>query len=341
MTADDQPIGRDAPPSTRALETVARRVAHGGVVLFPTETVYGIGASVTASAAIQRIYQIKNRPPTQPLIVHVRDHRALERFGKDLPSCAHALAQAFWPGPLTLVVSRHERLDASVTGGGPTVGIRAPDHPATLALLTRLEALEGHVAGLAGTSANVHGQPPPTRFSDLAAALERATIDGASFAQIDGGDCSLGVESTVLALTGPRPRILRHGGVSLESLAAALGCSLHDIDGAAPPIAAPKPVPQSPGATAGRAHIVSFSGKPPAAAMQADAWLIIRAAPASMDSARVIALGASIEAFGRGLYDALARARRSNARAIYVERMPDEGLGRAINARLDRFGHRA
>ncbi len=203
-------------PDPRALAAPAAALAAGALVAFPTETVYGLGADAWNPAALARIYAVKGRPATDPLIVHVLDWPAARalvdpRADRPLLDLAARLAAAFWPGPLTLVLPRHPRLPLEVTGGGPSVALRAPAHP----VARRLLALAG--VPVAAPSANRFGGVSPTSADDVLADLGPG-LDWL----VDGGPCPLGLESTVLDLRGPRPRILRPGGVSREALAALL-----------------------------------------------------------------------------------------------------------------------
>ena len=178
----------------------------GGLVAFPTETVYGLGADAANPAALRRLYAVKARPPTHPVIVHVAGTAGLDQWARDVPAVAHALADACWPGPLTLVLPRRERVPDEVTGGRDTVGLRVPDHPLALRLL------RGFGGGIAAPSANRFGRVSPTRASDV-----RADLGGDVDVVLDGGPCIVGVESTIVDCTS-EPVILRPGGVTTERI---------------------------------------------------------------------------------------------------------------------------
>ncbi|MBX6378963.1 MAG: threonylcarbamoyl-AMP synthase, partial [Clostridia bacterium] len=189
-----------------AVATAATILRHGGLVAFPTETVYGLGADAFNEDAVRRIFAVKGRPPDNPLIVHVAGPRDVGRLSLE-PSAARALIAAFWPGPLTLVLPRRPEVPAVVAAGLDSVAVRCPAHPVARALIA--------AAGtpLAAPSANRSGRPSPTWAADVL-----ADLGGLIDAVLDGGPCPVGVESTVVDLTGPRPVLLRPGGVTVEAL---------------------------------------------------------------------------------------------------------------------------
>ena len=195
-----------------AIEEAARIIRHGGLVAFPTETVYGLGADACNPLAVARIFEAKRRPRMDPLIVHVADAESARLYGHFPEGVATALMRRFWPGPLTLVVPKSERVPPIVTAGLATVAIRMPAHDAALALIRTSGC------ALAAPSANPFGRISPTEAGHVAEQLA-GRID----LILDGGRCAVGVESTVLALTGKYPRILRAGGVPPEALQDVLG----------------------------------------------------------------------------------------------------------------------
>lgn len=208
-------------------EEIARAAAilkSGGVVAFPTETVYGLGADASNPQAVAKIYALKGRPSNHPVIVHLASAAMLGDWAHDVPERASRLAVRFWPGPLTLVLRRGPRVPDAVTGGQDTVAIRVPAHPVARALL---EAFGG---GIAAPSANRFG-----RVSTTTAAHVRAEFGAALECVLDGGECDVGIESTIVDLSGPQPTLLRPGGVPLAALEDALGEEL-----AAPGAAAPR-----------------------------------------------------------------------------------------------------
>ncbi len=199
----------------QSLEKAAAIINRGGLVAFPTETVYGLGADATNAEAVKSIFSAKGRPADNPLIVHLSDHNQLNLVARDVPCEAKHLAKKFWPGPLSLVLHRSEYIPADVSAGLPSVAIRMPDHPVALSLI-KLAGMP-----LAAPSANKSGRPSPTSYRHV---LEDLT--GKIDAVIKSSICKIGIESTVLDLTGPSPSILRPGGLSKEDLEKALGCNI-------------------------------------------------------------------------------------------------------------------
>ena len=184
----------------------------GGVVAFPTETVYGLGADATNADAVRKIFAIKGRPSTNPLICHVADANVARRYARDWPLAASLLAERFWPGALSLVLPNHESIVPQVTGGRDTVALRVPNHELTLQLL-RIVALP-----IAGPSANKSNHVSPTTAQHV-----RDELGDAVDMILEGGPCTVGIESTVVDLSGARPIILRPGGVSREQIEAVIG----------------------------------------------------------------------------------------------------------------------
>src|SRR5262245_5420312 len=179
----------------------------GGLVAFPTETVYGLGADASSDAAAARIFAAKGRPRGHPLIVHLAEGARLDDWARDVPETARRLARAAWPGPLTIIVRRGPRVAAAVTGGADTVGLRVPAHPVAQALL------RGFGGGIAAPSANRFGRVSPTTADHVAADLG-ADVDYI----LDGGPCAVGVESTIIDLSRGRAVLLRPGGLPREAI---------------------------------------------------------------------------------------------------------------------------
>ncbi len=201
-----------------AVREAAAILREGGLVAFPTETVYGLGAAAGNSAAVHKIFAAKQRPPDNPLIVHLTSMEQVRELTLALPPAAYLLAERFWPGPLTLVLPKNATLPAVTTAGLPSVAVRIPAHPLALALLKEA------ALPVAAPSANLSGSPSPTT-----AAHVLADLAGRIDAVLDGGSCPVGVESTVVSLLGPKPAILRPGGVTLEMLRGVLGEELVDL----------------------------------------------------------------------------------------------------------------
>jgi len=214
-------VGSATPASamTAQLAEVSRAAAllrAGELVAFPTETVYGLGADAGNPLAIGKIFAAKGRPADHPLIVHLPDASHLERWAVDIPEAVGKLAAAFWPGPLTLILKRHRSVLDAVTGGQDTVGLRVPDHPLALQLLREFAGAGG--GGLSAPSANRFGRVSPTTAAHVHEEL------GSAVAMIlDGGPCAVGIESTILDLSGGEPRILRPGMLDAAAIGAVLG----------------------------------------------------------------------------------------------------------------------
>ncbi len=194
------------------ISRAAALLRAGELVAFPTETVYGLGADASNPGAIATIFAAKGRPADHPLIVHLPDASQLERWAVDIPEAAHGLAAAFWPGPLTLILRRHPSVSDAITGGQDTVGLRVPNHPLALQLLREFGG------GVAAPSANRFGRVSPTT-----AAHVRDELGAAVSMILDGGPCAVGIESTILDLSGDRARILRPGMLDAAALADVLG----------------------------------------------------------------------------------------------------------------------
>ena len=195
------------------IQEAAAIIKQGGLLGIPTETVYGLGADALNEDAVRRIFEAKGRPQDNPLILHVpNDVTWLERYCHDVPETAYRLAEKFWPGPLTMILPRREIVPLQTTGGLDTVGIRCPDHPVTQAIIAAANV------PIAAPSGNTSGRPSPTTAQHM---IE--DMDGKIDAIVDGGPCSVGVESTIIDLTVTPPRLLRPGGLPLEKLEAVLG----------------------------------------------------------------------------------------------------------------------
>ena len=195
-----------------------RLLRQGRLVAIPTETVYGLACSAVDAQAVPQIFTVKGRPQDNPLIVHICRLEQMHELCREVPAAAYALARAFWPGPLTMVMKKTALVPDQVTAGLDTVGVRMPSHPVALAVI------EASGVPLAAPSANLSGKPSPTRFSHV-----REDLYGKVAAILDGGDCAVGVESTVLDLTCDPPRILRPGAITQEMIASVLGRT--EVDG--------------------------------------------------------------------------------------------------------------
>jgi L-threonylcarbamoyladenylate synthase len=200
----------------------AANLLSGGLVAFPTETVYGLGADACNAEAVARIYSAKGRPADHPLIVHVASMDGLGDWADDVPAYAISLARDFWPGPITLVVRRSGLAADFVTGGQDTVGVRVPDHPVALGLLEAFARAGGK--GVAAPSANRFGSVSPTTAQAVSDELRDYLADGDLI--LDGGPCDVGVESTIIDCTGDAPQILRPGAITAQMIGESTGLSV-------------------------------------------------------------------------------------------------------------------
>lgn len=196
----------------RELERAAKLLQGGGLVGIPTETVYGLGANGLDAEAVSRIFVAKGRPQDNPLILHIPEAGWLERYCERIPNSAYRLAERFWPGPMTMILPRKSFIPDVVTASLDTVGMRCPAHPLCRAIIERADV------PVAAPSGNTSGRPSPTNANDM---LE--DMDGKIDAIVDGGPCTVGVESTIIDLTCTPPRLLRPGGITLEQLRSVLG----------------------------------------------------------------------------------------------------------------------
>jgi L-threonylcarbamoyladenylate synthase len=297
----------------------------GGLVAFPTETVYGLGADASSPAAVRRIFEAKGRPADHPLIVHLGSVDALDAWAADVPPLARSLAEALWPGPLTIVLRRSARVPDAVTGGLPTVGLRVPAHPIALELL---RAFEG---GIAAPSANRFGTVSPTTAEHVRDGLgDRVDL------VLDGGASAVGVESTIVDLSGDEPGILRPGGVPREVLEALAGVPFPVRKGGeirAPGTLAAHYAPDA------RLMLVAPPDQPARAAELRARGLrvgVLAFEPnARVEGATVVDLGDSEEEAARRLYAAIREL--DDTCDVILGWPPDErGLGLAIGDRLRR-----
>lgn len=300
-------------PDAEGLQRGTEILRRGELVSFPTETVYGLGADARNDRAVARIYAAKDRPSFNPLIVHLPDASAAERYCA-FNDTARQLAQAFWPGPLTLVLPVRPGAGISklVTAGLDTLAVRVPDHPVAKGLLA---AFSGPVAA---PSANPSGKLSPTSAAHVVAGLG-AGID----AVVDGGDCAVGVESTIVSCVGA-PALLRAGGIPVEALEDCLGRPLGVVTDPEKPMA--------PGQLA--SHYAPRGKLRLNAASAEDGELLLGFGPVEADLNLSVA-GDLTEA-AANLFACLHRLDAMGAESIAVAPIPDHGLGRAINDRLRR-----
>jgi len=306
----------------------------GGLVGIPTETVYGLGANGLDPEAVGRIFTAKGRPQDNPLILHIPDPSWLERYCRNIPPAAYALAEAVWPGPLTMVLQRRENVPNAVTCGLDTVGVRCPGHPLALAVI--------RAAGVpvAAPSGNLSGRPSPTCARHM---LE--DMDGRIDAILDGGACGVGVESTIVDLTTSVPRLLRPGGLPLERLEEALGTVA--VDRAVTAQLSPGEKPRAPGMKyrhyAPRAPVVVVTGDSRRTARYIRRNLGQHTGVICFDEYAGLFPGCPVEAIGsvsdkarqaRRVFDALRAFDSTDVDAIYAQCPGSGGLGLAVANRL-------
>jgi L-threonylcarbamoyladenylate synthase len=205
-------------PSETDYARAVELLQAGELVAFPTETVYGLGADASNPAAVAKIFAAKGRPADHPLIVHLAGHDAVDHWAEQVPAVAWELMETFWPGPLTLILKKQTWVPSTVTGGQDTVGLRVPGHPVALELLRRFAAVAGEHAGIAAPSANRFGRISPT----TAAHVQEELRERVSFI-LDGGPCTVGIESTIVDCSRGEPVVLRPGHISPAHLEAVFG----------------------------------------------------------------------------------------------------------------------
>ena len=299
----------------------------GGLVAFPTETVYGLGADARSPAALRRLYAVKGRPASHPVIVHLASADQLDDWAARVPTVARALGEACWPGPLTVVVARAAGVPDEVTGGLDTVAVRVPDQPVALALLREFGG------GIAAPSANRFGRVSPTSASDVRADLG-ADVD----LVLDGGRCRVGVESTIVDCSNGEPTILRLGGVPRERIEDVLGRRISVRDDGA--IRAPGTLPSH---YAPRAQVVVVDAHdlvPRARAALDCALRVGVVAPKLPDGlpADVVVVGAPSDGddYARSLYALLRKADAERVDILLAVPPPEIGIGAAVADRLRR-----
>jgi L-threonylcarbamoyladenylate synthase len=317
----------------------AANLLAGGLVAFPTETVYGLGADACNADAVARIYAVKGRPADHPLIVHVASMDGLGDWADDVPEFAIALARDYWPGPMTLVVKRSGLAGDFVTGGQDTVGVRVPDHPVALGLLEAFVRAGGK--GVAAPSANRFGNVSPTTAQAVSDELGDYLADGDQI--LDGGACDVGVESTIIDCTGDVPKVLRPGAITAQMIAECTGLSVggrfvytdDDLAGI------------SINGEAVDTQVIRVSGSleahyAPAATVVLDQspvagqGFIAMADVVAADGVVRLAAPTTHEEYARVLYAALRAADEQGLETVVVQQPVGEGIAVAIRDRLKR-----
>lgn len=320
----DDPI-REATPE--AIAQAAQVLIEGGLVAFPTETVYGLGADAANAQAVAGVYRLKGRPADHPLIVHVSSLLQAERWAL-CDARAHALAEQFWPGALTLILPLREGAPDAACGGQKTIGMRIPSHPVSRALLTAFEALGG--VGIAAPSANRFGRVSPTT-----AAHVRDDLGAQAPLILDGGACAVGLESTIVDLSRERAALLRPGGVPAAQIESVLGYALAEPDAAAPRVSgslAAHYAPLTPlelvDARVLAVRLASLRAR--------GLKLAVLAAGDPLEAEHWEAASADPERYGHRLYETLRRLDRLGVDRILVAQVTEQPQWRAVADRLRR-----
>jgi len=323
----------------RNLRRAGRILRAGGLVAFPTETVYGLGGDALNPESSRKIYEAKGRPSDNPLIVHICGYGSIRKIAQSVPVTAMKIAEAFWPGPLTMILPKAKRVPYETTGGLDTVAVRFPSHPVACRLI---EYAGGFVAA---PSANLSGRPSPTLARHVV-----EDMDGRIEMVVDGGEVGIGVESTIIDLTERIPRILRPGYITREMLEGVLGkvdedvTMMRDDSGQAPKAPGMKYRHYAP-----KGRLVIVEGEPGQVAAYINAHTEADSAAGEKtgvlgtaeqigqyhaDVVKCIGSRGDEESIGRNLFSALREFDEENVTRIYSESFPDQGFGQAIMNRL-------
>ena len=322
----------------KSIAEAARVISAGGLLGLPTETVYGLAADAASADAVAKIFTAKGRPSNHPLIVHVADAAGVDHFAVDVPTFARQLMQAFWPGPLTLILPRRPGVGTETAGGQDSIGVRCPSHPVAQALLQALAAQPVPVWGLAAPSANQFGRVSPTTAQHVLAEF------GGDVPVLDGGPCAVGIESTIIDCSRGAPVLLRPGAITRVQVEAVCGQPLQsaqeiaDTAGAAPRASGTLESHYAPSATvrlmdaralqtaldvlgADAAHIAVYARTPLRIASER---LVVRRMPADAD------------ATAQQLFAALRGFDAQGVKLIWIETPPDAPDWEGVRDRLNR-----
>lgn len=307
----------------------AKIVREGGIVAFPTETVYGLGADAFNSLAVARIFEVKQRPYFDPLIIHIDQPTHVGTLVKKVPSNAKKLMEKYWPGPLTIVLLKEDHIPDIVTAGLPTVALRMPNHPVALSLIKE--------AGcpIAAPSANPFGYLSPTTAEHVKEQLGNQ-VDFI----LDGGPCEVGVESTIISLAEDSPKLLRLGGITMEEIESMIGKveiqSMNKERPSAPGMLPRHYAPRTP-------MILNWNNKTLDLFKNKSIGLLAFQKPINhlkFNAIEILSKKGDLREAAANLFSALRRLDRLNLDLILVEPVPEIGLGRAIMDRLRRASER-
>ena len=310
--------------TSEGVKNAATSLIGGNLVVFPTETVYGLGADATNQNAVARIYQVKGRPVGHPLIVHISSLNNLDKWARDIPEYAMNLARNFWPGPMTLILPRTSLVKDFVTGGQDNVGIRVPAHPVAIKILKEFESLGG--LGVAAPSANRFGKVSPT--TAVAVSEDLSDFLSPNDLILDGGPCIVGVESTIIDCTNVLPAILRPGAVTADMINHQLGIVTEysieegDIKIKASGLLRSHYCPKA---------TVFLSGD----TQPGDGFIAISSINTPEGTIRLASPKNNSE-FAQLLYESLRLADKKGLKRVLIIRPDNVGVGAAINDRLEK-----
>jgi L-threonylcarbamoyladenylate synthase len=304
-----------------AMVLAAQKLINGDLVAFPTETVYGLGADATNEIAIAKIYAAKGRPADHPLIIHVHSMQAMGDWAEEIPAFAIALARDFWPGPMTLILNRSTLAQDFITGGQNSVGIRVPDHVVALALLNSFHGLGGK--GIAAPSANRFGHVSPTTAQAVKDELGSYLDEHDQI--LDGGPCTVGVESTIIDCTGEVPKILRPGAITAEMITASTGLEALDSPGTSIRVSGSLDAHYAPAA------LVLLDQQP----LAGQGFIALATTTTPQDVIRLASPNNDVE-FAQSLYASLRKADELGLSHVVIEQPTGSGIAVAIRDRLMR-----
>jgi L-threonylcarbamoyladenylate synthase len=309
-------------PTHDEIKKAAKSLKDGNLVAFPTETVYGLGADATNEKSVSRIYSVKGRPTNHPLIIHISSIEQLDNWAADIPDYALNLANEFWPGPMTLILKRRALAKNYITGGQDNVGVRVPNQPVALALLSEFESLGGY--GIAAPSANRFGAVSPTNAEAVVEELEAYLNE--SDVILNGGQCIVGIESTIIDCTKDHPVVLRPGAITAEMIEQTTGIKVYS-DPAKIRIKASGLFEShySP-----KAKVVIGTATEPGNGFIAMAYL-----PTPIGAIRLTS-PENIEQYARDFYSALREGDKKELKKITVIQPDGEGLAAAIRDRCEK-----
>lgn len=306
------------------LSQAVQALKHGEVIGLPTETVYGLAADAMNISAVRKIFTLKGRPVDHPLIVHIADSAQLSKWAINIPEEAFVLAQHFWPGPLTIILQKHPSVPDEVTGGQNTIGLRCPAHPLALTLLQQLNG------GVAAPSANRFGHISPTTAQHV-----RNEFGDAVAIVLDGGECEVGIESTIIDLSSEQPRLLRPGMISQTDIELVIGSIASQANQESPRVSgslAAHYAPRTPMRRLTRDALILEYGIKVKQGLRCEV-LCLDTLP---DGLKGLSLNNEYHAYAHGLYAAMRELDARHADLLLIEQTPQTADWLAVNDRLNR-----